>query len=116
MFYFCVDASSGEVLFTFTMITTACSSRFEWLHSRMPVILASDEKEAEWLDKEKTVFPDFFYSPYNGVDLVWHPVTKEMGKRTFKGPQCCKDVRQGGIGSFFKTKVSGEQCLPCQAL
>lgn len=72
----------------------------------MPVILDSDAKEAEWLDPKNSVFPENFYEPYNGVDLVWHPVTKEMGKRTFKGPQCCKDVRQGGIDTFFKTKVS----------
>ncbi|GMH42038.1 hypothetical protein BSKO_09957 [Bryopsis sp. KO-2023] len=98
------DGNTGENLHTFTMITTDCSPRIKWLHNRMPVILRSKSQEAEWLNSKGAIGAKLF-TPYNGEDLVWHPVTHEMGKRTFKGPECCKDVRKNGIARFFQRKA-----------
>ena len=44
--------SSGEVLYTFTMITTTPSPQIEAIHSRMPVIL-EDSRIEEWLDPKR---------------------------------------------------------------
>ena len=42
--------------------------------------------------------------PYNGEDLVWHPVTPSMSKISFQGPECCKPLKRKSIATFFKPK------------
>jgi hypothetical protein len=43
-------------------------------------------------------------TPYNGEDLVWHPVTPAMGKTDFQGPDCSKPLKRPNIAAFFKPK------------
>ena len=43
-------------------------------------------------------------APYNGEDLVWHPVTPSMSKTSFQGPECCKPLKRKSITTFFKPK------------
>lgn len=45
-----VDRASGEVLPTFTIITTEPNALMAGIHNRMPVILAGREAETAWLD------------------------------------------------------------------
>lgn len=44
------DTGQSEPLWTFTIVTTAASSGFAWLHDRQPVILNSQEALDRWLD------------------------------------------------------------------
>jgi putative SOS response-associated peptidase YedK len=39
-----------ETLWTFTIVTTAASTSFAWLHDRQPVILTSQDALDRWLD------------------------------------------------------------------
>jgi len=48
-----VDKNSGEVLKTFTIITTDANSLMQHIHNRMPVILTPDAEEL-WLDENET--------------------------------------------------------------
>ncbi|MBJ6119015.1 SOS response-associated peptidase [Pontibacter sp. BT310] len=48
-----VDRSSGEVLHTYTIITTSANEVVKPIHDRMPVIL-SPEAEELWLDEHET--------------------------------------------------------------
>jgi putative SOS response-associated peptidase YedK len=47
------DKSTGEVLHTFTIITTEANELVKPIHDRMPVIL-SPETEELWLDEHET--------------------------------------------------------------
>ncbi|GLC67485.1 hypothetical protein PLESTF_000562500 [Pleodorina starrii] len=47
------DASNGEPLHTFTIITTDSSKPLAWLHDRMPVILTTQEEVSAWLGEGK---------------------------------------------------------------
>ena len=50
--------------------------------------------------------------PYNGEDLVWHPVTPAMSKTSFQGPECCKPLKRKSIATFFKPKSAPGICQP----
>jgi putative SOS response-associated peptidase YedK len=45
-----VGVGQPEPLWTFTIVTTAASSSFAWLHDRQPVILTSQDALDHWLD------------------------------------------------------------------
>ncbi|XP_068666880.1 uncharacterized protein [Aristolochia californica] len=103
--------SEGEVLHTFTILTTRCSSALEWLHDRMPVILGSKSSTDLWLTESPSTKVDNFLVPYEESDLVWYPVTPEMGKTTFSGPECIKEIklkteRNIPISKFFSKKMT----------
>ncbi|KAL0020070.1 hypothetical protein WJX79_002941 [Trebouxia sp. C0005] len=94
-------------LYTYTIMTTDSSRRIQWLHDRMPVILTSDEQVAAWLDT-KPLSDKVFNSictPYNGEDLVWHPVSPSMSSMSYQSPDASQNVelKKGNIASFFKT-------------
>ncbi len=48
--------------------------------------------------------------PYNGEDLVWHPVTPSMSSMGYQSPDASQNVelKRGNIGSFFKAKTSSK--------
>lgn len=63
--------------------------------------------------------------PYNGEDLRWHPVTKEMSKPSFQAsgwlaalPLCgnkgCGDcLQKRSLCTRGKASLTGLQCVPC---
>ncbi|KAL6563496.1 hypothetical protein OROGR_002455 [Orobanche gracilis] len=83
--------SEGEILYTFTIITTSSSSSLEWLHDRMPVILGNKESTDCWLNDSSLTNLDKILKPYEENDLAWYPVTSAVGKLSFDGPECIKE-------------------------
>ncbi|KAL8258911.1 hypothetical protein R6Q59_026864 [Mikania micrantha] len=103
--------SEGEVQYTFTILTTNSSSALGWLHDRMPVILGNKESIDEWLDGSSSSKFDSLLKPYEEPDLVWYPVTPAMGKPSFDGPECIKEIQvkteeTKPISAFFAKKVT----------
>ncbi|KAK9057467.1 hypothetical protein SSX86_022302 [Deinandra increscens subsp. villosa] len=106
--------SEGEVQYTFTILTTSSSSAFGWLHDRMPVILGNKGSTNEWLDGFSTSKFDSLLKPYEEPDLVWYPVTPAMGKPSFDGPECFKEIQvktdeTKPISMFFAKKVKKDE-------
>lgn len=99
--------SEGETIHTFTILTTRASTSLKWLHDRMPVILGDNDSVNVWLN-DASVKLEEITAPYEGADLVWYPVTPAMGKTSFDGPECIKEVRLGPsekpISKFFTKK------------
>lgn len=97
--------SDGEMIHTFTILTTRASTSLNWLHDRMPVILGNKKSVNAWLT-DASVKLEEITAPYEGSDLIWHPVTSALGKTSFDGPECIKEVHMGPtekpILSFFK--------------
>ncbi|KAK8933202.1 hypothetical protein KSP39_PZI015869 [Platanthera zijinensis] len=83
--------SEGEILYTFTILTTRSSPALEWLHDRMPVIFGSKGTTEMWLSDSQPKL-ETALSPYADSDLVWYPVTPAMGKPSFDGPECIKEI------------------------
>uniref|UniRef100_A0A453NFD2 Embryonic stem cell-specific 5-hydroxymethylcytosine-binding protein n=1 Tax=Aegilops tauschii subsp. strangulata TaxID=200361 RepID=A0A453NFD2_AEGTS len=102
--------SEGETLHTFTILTTHVSTSLKWLHDRMPVILGDEDSVNAWLNNSSVKLEEITV-PYEGTDLVWYPVTTAMGKTSFQGPDCIKEVKIGPsekpISNFFTKKAAG---------
>lgn len=73
----------------------------------MPVILGNKDSVSAWLN-DASVKLEEMTMPYEGADLVWYPVTSAMGKTSFDGPECIKEVPVGPsekpISKFFTKK------------
>ncbi|XVF72334.1 hypothetical protein PTKIN_Ptkin12aG0113000 [Pterospermum kingtungense] len=105
------ENSEGQKLYTFTILTTSSSSALQWLHDRMPVVLGDKESTDTWLNGLKI---DMLLKPYENPDLVWYPVTPAIGKLSFDGPDCVKEVplksqEKNSISKFFSTSEVREK-------
>ncbi|XP_031263351.1 uncharacterized protein LOC116121546 isoform X1 [Pistacia vera] len=111
------ESSEGEIFYTFTILTTSSSSALQWLHDRMPVILGDKGATDIWLNGSSSSKFDMMLKPYEDSDLVWYPVTPAMGKASFDGPECIKEIQlktegKNPISNFFLKKESkNEGCL-----
>lgn len=109
--------SEGESLHTFTILTTRSSTSLGWLHDRMPVILGDKYSVNAWLHNSSLKIEEITV-PYEGADLVWYPVTTAMGKPSFNGPECIKEVQirpsERPISEFFmkKSAAHGQSVKP----
>ncbi|KAL3677848.1 hypothetical protein R1sor_020804 [Riccia sorocarpa] len=104
----------GNVLHTFTILTTRNSKALGWLHDRMPVILGDEAAVRSWLDDELTEAKIHALTlPYEAPDLVWHAVTPEMGKPSFDSPECVQEfkpppAKESAIFQLFGKKKAKE--------
>ncbi|XP_057516027.1 uncharacterized protein LOC130797459 [Amaranthus tricolor] len=100
--------SAGEILYTFTIITTDSSSALKWLHDRMPVILGDEASTDIWLNGSPDTKFSSVLKPYEKEDLTWYPVTQAMNKASFDDPECIKEIplkseeQSNPITKFFK--------------
>ncbi|GMP90226.1 hypothetical protein CsSME_00041448 [Camellia sinensis var. sinensis] len=106
--------SEEEILYTFTIVTTSSSPALEWLHDRMPVILGDKESTETWLMGSSSSKFDTVLKPYEAVDLVWYPVTPAIGKASFDGPECIKEIKLKSeatypISKFFSKKGANSE-------
>ncbi|XP_071689366.1 uncharacterized protein [Rutidosis leptorrhynchoides] len=94
--------SEGETLYTFTILTTSSSSALSWLHG-------NKGSTDEWLDGSSSSNFNALLKPYEEPDLVWYPVAPAMGKPSFDGPECIKEIKlktddTKSISTFFVKK------------
>ncbi|XP_073221777.1 uncharacterized protein [Cicer arietinum] len=80
-----------------------------WQNSedRMPVILSDKDSTDTWLNSASSF--KSVLKPYEECDLAWYPVTPAMGKPSFDGPECIKEIQvkaEGNIpiSKFFSRK------------
>ena len=87
------DGGKGDLLFTFTIVTTEASPVIAQIHDRMPVILEG-EARTSWLDRdmpgEEAVE---LLSPYEG-DLTAYEVSRIVNSPANDVPEC-QDPAQG---------------------
>ncbi|KAM3326038.1 hypothetical protein P3S67_001164 [Capsicum chacoense] len=101
--------AEGEVLYTFTILTTSVSLSLVWLHDRMPVILGNKDAADMWLSGSPSSNIDTLLKPDEESDLAWYPVTPAMVKVSFGGPECIKELQlkaneTRSIAQFFSKK------------
>lgn len=74
-----IRPGDGEIIDSFTIITTTANERIQSLHDRMPVIL-SPETVVRWLDPESdsATLSDLL-GPCPDAWLAFHPVTRAVG-------------------------------------
>ncbi|CAI5706802.1 unnamed protein product [Peronospora farinosa] len=100
-------SEAGELMYSYTMLTTAIAPELKWLHTRMPVIL-SDIGVDRWLSGAKFEDLKDLLTSYRSNDLKWHAVDKRVGLMQFQSEDCAKKVNikhAGDIRQFFGVKT-----------
>jgi putative SOS response-associated peptidase YedK len=84
------DRASGEVLETFTIVTTTPNELVAPIHNRMPVIL-SPEAYGRWLDPEQPGAPELL-TPVSDDELEAFPVSSFVNSPAHDDPLCIKPL------------------------
>jgi putative SOS response-associated peptidase YedK len=90
------DPETGEVLDTFTIITTEANALMRALHERMPVLLHPEE-EAEWLSSEQA--NEHLLSllkPYPSEEMKAYPVSPLVNSPANDSPEVLEPVGEQG--------------------
>ncbi|KAF4944112.1 hypothetical protein FGADI_12933, partial [Fusarium gaditjirri] len=107
---------SGELLYSYTIITTSTNSELKFLHDRMPVVFDSNSSSiTTWLDPSRKQWSDELQrllKPFEG-DLDIYRVPQDVGKvgnnsPTFIVPLDSK-VNKSNILNFFNSDHPGNQ-------
>ena len=83
-----LDRNTGELLETFTIITTEANQVLEPVHERMPVILKSNDYD-QWLDeKEKdTNNLQTLLAPYPAAEMESYQVSRAVNSPSLDSPE-----------------------------
>jgi len=100
-----LNQETGELLYTYTVITTESNPKLLWLHDRMPVILNEEEKLL-WLSSNnlRDVLP--LLRAFTGP-LEAYPVSNDVGKVSNDGEYLTHKIelkQERDIRSFFSPK------------
>ncbi|KAH9029272.1 hypothetical protein EDB85DRAFT_1867255 [Lactarius pseudohatsudake] len=101
----------SEPLWTFTIVTTAASSDFAWLHDRQPVILTTQDALDSWLDTSTQTWDPKLSRLLDPSDcpLECYAVPQEVGRVGVQSPTFVEPVekRKDGIEALFTRQAVG---------
>ncbi|KAJ3796476.1 hypothetical protein GGU11DRAFT_140337 [Lentinula aff. detonsa] len=99
---------STYTLWTFTIVTTAASNEFSWLHDRQPVILSTQEDLDQWLDTSSQRWSEDLAQIVSRAytkdsSLECYQVPKEVGKIGTESSSFILPIseRKDGIEAMF---------------
>ncbi|KAF8262601.1 hypothetical protein EI94DRAFT_672108 [Lactarius quietus] len=111
----------SEPLWTFTIVTTAASNDYAWLHDRQPVILNSQDALDRWLDTSTQNWDpklSRLLDPYADSDspLECYAVPKEVGRVGVESPTFIEPVekRKDGIQAMFSRQTAKGSASPAR--
>ena len=83
-----IDKDSGELLETFTIITTAANAVLKPVHDRMPVIIKAENYD-EWLDPKikDAERLEKLLKPYPAAEMDSHTVSRAVNSPTADSPE-----------------------------
>ena len=84
----------GDEVHSCSILTTDANKHIESVHHRMPVILRREDREL-WLDREEKTLADLVHIlvPYQGADLVYHPVSTVVNSPANNTPECIAPLK-----------------------
>ncbi len=92
----------GEVIPSFSIITTPANETVQPLHDRMPAILTAESAKV-WLDKK--VNPSILLEmlrPFSGSKIIRYPVSKRVNSIQYNDPELVRPAPPTGTdGSLF---------------
>lgn len=106
-----IDDSTGQIEYSFCILTCAPSKEMRPIHNRMPVVLTRSDAE-KWLDVDRFPFDQLqpLLKPYEG--LAFYKVPPVVNNARNHGVECIEPLDQfekrtkaSGIGRFFSPKA-----------
>ncbi|XP_055706581.1 abasic site processing protein HMCES [Phlebotomus papatasi] len=99
-------SESGDTLYSYTIITFQSNKKLSWMHDRMPAILDTEEKVADWLDFKRVKPEDALKLLKPTEKITWHQVSKIVNNSRNKSDQCNKPIKGEKRGSSpIKSKM-----------
>ncbi|MBH10398.1 MAG: hypothetical protein CMG74_08640 [Candidatus Marinimicrobia bacterium] len=94
-------SSTGEKLFTYTVITTTPKKTIEHIHNRMPVILQPEGLDT-WINSNKSQIHEALdlLIPFKG-ELNYHPVSTIVNSPQNNSPACISPFNQNSTLDIF---------------
>ena len=94
------QSDSGEILDTYTLITTEPQQGISHIHNRMPAIIHKEYLNI-WLNHEKYSQEKALklLKPFDGK-LLYHPVSNFMNNPRNNSPKCIEKYEQGNLSLF----------------
>lgn len=88
-----IDRKSGEILHSFTIITTGANEQLRDLHDRMPVILQRKD-ERVWIDPGVSDMTRLhaLLKPYTPTDLLCYPVSPRVNSPQNDSPELIEPI------------------------
>ena len=82
-----MDKKTGELLETYTIITTTANVVLEPIDDRMPVILKTEDYD-RWLNATENDFAELqkFLSPYPALEMALHAVSRAVNSPSLNSP------------------------------
>lgn len=117
--------SDSPSLDTFTVLTTEVCDSLKWLHTRMPVLVRSDELAKEWLSAPSRHAHKALVDQAQSTserDISWHAVTVQMSSMKYRDPKAIASIpKTKSVKAFFQTTAAKPQSplsqstknLPC---
>ncbi|KAJ4481069.1 hypothetical protein J3R30DRAFT_2397805 [Lentinula aciculospora] len=112
-----------NALWSFSIVTTAASDEFSWLHDRQPVILSTKEDLDRWLDTSSQRWSEdlaqIVSRPYlKDFLLECYQVPNEVGKIGSESSSFILpiSVRKDGIEAMFSKQSQGESAKNASSL
>eukprot|EP01124_Arcella_intermedia_P022488 TRINITY_DN3353_c0_g1_i5.p1 TRINITY_DN3353_c0_g1~~TRINITY_DN3353_c0_g1_i5.p1 ORF type:complete len:452 (-),score=168.26 TRINITY_DN3353_c0_g1_i5:54-1409(-) len=107
------DPETGEVTYSFCVVTTPAHGELNWLHDRMPAILKDKKEILQWLGYKLNSGSLFdILKPKGGLDA--YPVSKGVGNSNYDSPENIVPIsikkETNNITKYF-TKVKDEPTL-----
>lgn len=97
-------STCDDDLYSFTILTMESPKYLQWLHNRVPVILDGEDAVAEWLDPNNR-FEQLTRSVRCPKDLLWHPVSSEVGKVTYNTVKCVLPISKTAVKKEKQTSL-----------
>lgn len=87
-------SSEGEEVMSYSVLTTEASKKFSVLHTRVPVILETDEEVEMWLDSARVNYKEALQMLRlkDEAELEWHPVSTEVNNSRNQQPDLQQPV------------------------
>ncbi|CAG8727308.1 10772_t:CDS:2, partial [Cetraspora pellucida] len=101
-----VQCEYGDILYTYTIITTSSSKFLSFINGRMPVILENESDSlAKWLDPNIHWDSELekLLGPYDG-DLICYPVSQDVVNASNDDPSLINPIKRADITTFFPVK------------
>ena len=93
--------NTGELVHTFTILTTRANTLLSDLHARMPVILDARDRES-WLNAGLAHLPSKgFYEPYPSSGMTMTPVSKAVNNAHNDSIDCLQAIALNDTSRLF---------------
>ena len=104
---------SGDIMYSFSIVTCAADKSIAWLHNRQPLFLLTSEAEEIWTHPNSSheAITEILHNSAFPGGLIVNPVTTKMSSMSYQDESCSKPIREQRKAISFFSKVSTKGVL-----